>query len=171
MIIVVDFIFSYAWFLLPLYLTNMLLFVGVQLVKKLRVNVLLKPIDFGLRFVDGRRIIGNHKPVAGWLVPLGVAVVLNIFTEGFVSLLVVCYGAFLGDLSGSFFKRRLGLNMHEFSFGIDQLGYVLGALLGVHLLISSINVWDGILLVLVSVFVHILGNIVIFVLKLSNHDI
>ena len=74
-------------------------------------------MDFGRNFVDGKRIFGNNKTFRGfffgWGVGFGVGLVEGL-VFGFESFpvlfaLLIPLGALLGDLTGAFIKRRIGI--------------------------------------------------------------
>ncbi|MDD1711043.1 MAG: CDP-2,3-bis-(O-geranylgeranyl)-sn-glycerol synthase [Methanoregulaceae archaeon] len=98
------------------------------------------PIDGGKNFRDGRRIFGDGKTWRGFFagVAAGVAMgMLQIFvydTAGFTRLPVLTlpvvfllsFGALLGDLVKSFFKRRLGKDRGASWPIADQYDLVIG---------------------------------------------
>ena len=92
------------------------------------------PIDFGRVFLDGRRLLGDGKTIEGFA--LGVLYSMSVsLTEacasGLPSIafygLVAGIGALLGDMLGSFIKRRLGFERGEHVPLLDQLDFLLGA--------------------------------------------
>ncbi|HID91384.1 TPA: CDP-2,3-bis-(O-geranylgeranyl)-sn-glycerol synthase [Candidatus Bathyarchaeota archaeon] len=95
------------------------------------------PIDLGRGFIDGRPIFGRNKTVRGFL--SGIAVGSLAGTALFACLpawpaqraalraLLLSLGAMIGDLCGSFVKRRLGRSPGSPLFPLDQLGFVIGA--------------------------------------------
>ncbi|RLF50104.1 MAG: CDP-2,3-bis-(O-geranylgeranyl)-sn-glycerol synthase [Thermoplasmata archaeon] len=108
----------------------------------------LAPIDFGKKFVDGRRILGDGKTYSG-LIGGGLAGVFFGMIQMAIShpwdpiehfgfgglqraiyiMLALSFGALLGDMLGSFIKRRLGVERGERFPGLDQYDLVLGAFL------------------------------------------
>jgi CDP-2,3-bis-(O-geranylgeranyl)-sn-glycerol synthase len=101
------------------------------------------PIDFGQKFNDGRRIMGDGKTyrgtIAGAICGVLVGLIQDIiapslgfptFGSGLEQVLVLVglsLGAMLGDIVASFFKRRLGMKRGAQFFVIDQLDFVLGS--------------------------------------------
>jgi CDP-diglyceride synthetase len=73
----------------------------------------VRPVDGGLNFVDGRRLLGPRKTVLGLLsaalATMLVALILNVSWQ---SGLVVAAGAMAGDMLSSFIKRRVGVAPH-----------------------------------------------------------
>ncbi len=119
------------WLMLPAYVPNSsaVLFAGET------------PIDFGKTFVDGKRIFGPGKTwrglIGGTLVGIVVGLLLQYVEESvhlglpsFDPIYVVVtlsLGAMLGDLTKSFFKRRLGLSRGRPLPLADQLDFVVGS--------------------------------------------
>ena len=115
------------WFILPAYVANAtpVVFGGG------------KTIDGGRKFTDGRPIFGAGKTWRGLIAGVAagsaigliqgliVAEPLSHLTLGFSLAL----GALLGDLFGSFIKRRLDLPRGGAAPGLDQLDFVVVALL------------------------------------------
>ena len=77
-------------------------------------------------------------------------------------------GALIGDLSGAFVKRRMHIKPGQPLPGVDQLDFVLGAVLAVSLIYVPTS---GALLVLVCVTppIHLLANISAYKLGLKSN--
>ncbi len=103
-----------------------------------------RPIDGG-RTLGGRRVLGDGKTwqgtAAGWAAGTAVAFVLTRFHESAGDLLgaavpafplpvvfALPLGAMLGDIAASFLKRRTGRERGAAFPGLDQLDFVVGAL-------------------------------------------
>ena len=91
-------------------------------------------MDGGRSFMDGRPIFGAHKTVrglvagivAGSLIGLGESLVdPRLVLAGFA----ISLGAVMGDLTGAFVKRRFNIRPGRPLPVVDQLDFVLGALL------------------------------------------
>lgn len=122
------------WTMLPAYVPN-------------NAAVLLgggRPIDAG-RTLDDARVLGDGKTwrgaVAGTLAGMALAVLLNAVapTVGTATglalptfppaaVLALPLGAILGDMLASFLKRRTGRSRGAAFPGLDQLDFLLGAL-------------------------------------------
>jgi CDP-2,3-bis-(O-geranylgeranyl)-sn-glycerol synthase len=140
------------WLILPAYVANAsAVIVGGGL-----------PIDFGKKWRDGGRILGDGKTWRGlfagafmgmtagfglcvaakWITPTEYNFLQfeNLDFEGFPVMIPIifslCFGALMGDTLKSFFKRRIGKKRGENWFIFDQLDFILGALL-LCLIISS----------------------------------
>lgn len=81
-----------------------------------------RPLDGGVRWRDGRPLLGPSKTVRGVLAAfaacLAAAPVLG-FSFGVGAL--VAAGAMAGDAIASFTKRRLGIRSSGRAFGLDQV--------------------------------------------------
>lgn len=97
-----------------------------------------KPVDLGKSMADGNRVLGDGKTFAGFFsgVAAGTAVGLVQGNPALGGLLGL--GAMLGDLAGSFVRRRLGTKRGEDIPVLNQLDFVAGALL----LGSAARVWS-----------------------------
>lgn len=90
------------------------------------------PIDGGRMWRDGKRLLGDGKTWRGLI--LGTLSgtlfgVLQMFVEGgpeaVLRALLISFGALLGDLIGSFIKRRRGLQRGQSFLFMDQLGFLI----------------------------------------------
>lgn len=173
-----------VYFMLPAYVSNLsgLAFGGG------------KPIDGGKNYKDGRRLIGNGVTWKGFMngTILGtcVGVVLGIIgtyfgdlsalTGGVIDLHVygsivgglilgflMAFGALFGDLVGSFIKRRMGLQSGQPAPFMDQLDFVLGALVFA-LLMVRISWSLFIIIVLLSLILHLGANSIAYLLGIKD---
>lgn len=105
------------------------------------------PVDFGRKWVDGRRLLGDGKTwrglfggaLTGVLVGsvqspssvlwTGDPFSLASFVDFMGPVAALSFGALLGDVLGSFLKRRLGMNKGTRAPILDQYDFVLGALI------------------------------------------
>jgi len=95
------------------------------------------PLDLGRKFLDGKPIFGKNKTFRGFFSGLIIGTVAGfaeaaVFQEyqsisyfGFLLSL----GALLGDLTGAFIKRRLGIPPGGLLPVVDQMDFVVGALI------------------------------------------
>ena len=123
---------------------------------------------------DGERIFGDHKTVRGLLSGLIVGTVVGI-SESFLSgsnmtimAALASAGALLGDLCGAFIKRRMRIKPGQPLPGVDQLDFVLGAVLAVSLIHPPT---PGTLLILFCVTppIHLFANISAYKLGLKSN--
>jgi len=131
------------------------------------------PIDFGKNFFDGRRVLGDGKTIEGFVggVLAGIVVAIVLEEWGLHSLFggsVLSIGALLGDMVGSFIKRRLGYKRGDPIFLLDQLDFLLGALGLYWLVFDDIEVEIFVLLVLITPILHIATNVGAYYLGLKK---
>lgn len=132
-----------------------------------------RPIDFGKSLKDGERVFGDHKTIQGFGSGVIVGITVGLF-EGYLfswNLLPVAVlaslGALLGDLGGAFLKRRLGIKPGGALPGLDQLDFVVGALLAASAIIK-ISSGSFLILFLVTPPIHFLTNVGAYVLGLKS---
>ncbi len=112
------------------------------------------PIDFGKKYKDGKRILGDGKTwrglftgtLIGMIGGFGLSIAAKLITPteynyinfenlaflGFPLMIPIifsiCFGALIGDIVESFFKRRVGIKRGENWIPFDQLDFILGTL-------------------------------------------
>jgi CDP-2,3-bis-(O-geranylgeranyl)-sn-glycerol synthase len=132
-----------------------------------------RPIDSGRSLSDGQRILGDHKTVRGFTSGLIIGVIVGAFESLFLSenLLPIAIfasaGALLGDLAGAFLKRRLRIKPGRPFPVLDQLDFVIGAVLMVSI-ISNVSLGTVLIAVLVTPPIHLLTNLGAYALGLKS---
>ncbi len=178
---------AYAiYFMLPAYLANVsaLAFGGG------------KPLDFNRNFTDGRRLLGDGVTWRGTIIGIIIGTLIAIIQgliymyygdifmilPGWVTIqgvipanyldwiflgLALSVGALLGDAVGSFIKRRFKIGRGKPAPLLDQLDFVVGALILASLVVNiPLNLI--ILIVILSVFLHLAANYIAYLLKLKD---
>jgi CDP-2,3-bis-(O-geranylgeranyl)-sn-glycerol synthase len=121
---------------------------------------------------DGERIFGDHKTIRGLLSGLAVGVTVGIF-ESLLSrtcmirmAALASVGALLGDLGGAFIKSRMKIAPGQPLPGVDQLDFVIGAVLAISVIYTPTL---GTLLILFCVTppIHFLTNVCAYRLGLK----
>ncbi len=175
------------WFILPAYVAN----ASAKLIGG------GTPVDFGKTWKDGNRILGDGKTWRGLLfgafigmiagfalavaakyIALSDIAFLNLsdFT-GFPFMIPIifsiCFGALIGDVVESFFKRRIGKNRGEDWFFFDQIDFIVGALffsflfsvilhvsgmLNSNWFFDNLTIWHILFLIVVTPFIHLTAN-------------
>jgi len=169
-------LFSAIWYILPAYIAN-------------AVPCILgggRPVDFGKNFFDGYRLIGNGVTYRGTffgilfgiitgilqhfivILYMGPKSVFNYGLTGYIILsFLLATGALFGDMLGSFIKRRFKLNQGQSAPLLDQITFIVFALLFAYpfypLPINTI-----ILLLVISPLIHLSSNIVAYKLHLKK---
>ena len=173
-----------VYFMLPAYVANLsgLAFGGGT------------PVDGGKECKDGRRLIGNgvtwkgfqNGTIIGTLVGVLLGIIgtffgdLSVLTGGIINLPVygsvfgglvlgflMAFGALFGDLVGSFIKRRIGLQSGEPAPIMDQLDFVVGALV-LSLLVVRISWKFFLIIAILSIVLHLGANIVAYLLRIKD---
>ncbi len=134
------------------------------------------PMDFGKNFTDGKRVFGKNKTFRGfffgWAIGIFVGLVEGM-VFGFASYSVLFsvitpLGALLGDLTGAFVKRRLDIAPGGLLPVVDQIDFVVGAL--VFALPLAIVYWQlAVAVFIITPPIHLLTNYVAYKLKLKSN--
>ena len=174
------------YFMLPAYLANVsaLVFGGG------------KPLDFGRNFHDGRRIIGNGVTWRGTIIGTLIGTIIgiiqgsisvyygNVFNlipgitiiqgpiptsilQGAIIGLFLGGGALIGDAVGSFIKRRIGIERGKAAPFLDQLDFVVGALVFASFIIF-IPLNMIIIILVISIVLHLLTNMIAYLIGMKD---
>ena len=147
------------------------------------------PIDGG-RTMGGRRLLGDGKTwrgtAGGWAAGAALGLVLNQLRPAATDLLGVAVpafplaalvalplGAMLGDITASFLKRRTGRERGAPFPGVDQLDFVVGALV---LTVLAAPGWFGtvftgpvlLVVLVVTPLLHVGTNVLGYALGLKD---
>ena len=134
------------------------------------------PMDFGKNFLDGKRILGKNKTWRGFFFGWAIGIVVGL-AEGIVfgsvpfSLLfsvLTPLGALCGDLAGAFMKRRLGIAPGGLLPVIDQIDFVVGALL-FSIPLAMVSLELAIAVLLITPPIHLFTNFLAYKLKLKSN--
>ena len=153
---VVFVVASTLWYVLPAWIANAtpVVFGGG------------KPLDMGLK-VRGKRLFGDNKTIKGTLSGLIAGFLIGVAQLEPLRGALLTVGAVPGDLLGSFTKRQLGLKPGDPAPLLDQLDFILGALLfaSVYAPPPKCVFITAILLTLVA---HLLSNLGAYALGLKS---
>ncbi len=165
------------WFIIPAYAAN-----GFAPLFKGKI-----PIDGGRRLRDGRRIFGDGKTVKGFLGACLVAIIVSLIqmlifpyipweispvTMRIVYMTPVLgfllgFGALVGDMAGSFVKRRMDVGRGEPAPLLDQIDFLIGAFFFTFLIVDIKAEWIIILLIITPLF-HLIANGIGYLFKIKN---
>lgn len=126
-----------------------------------------QPLDFGKTFADGRPIFGSHKTFRGFFAGLAIGTLVGTgesFVFNWASPLLgfaLSLGALVGDLVGAFIKRRLGFSPGAFMPILDQIDFVLCALLFAFP-VSPLEPLLVLVVVALTVPIHLLTNLIAY---------
>lgn len=132
-------------------------------------------LDFGKKFFDGKPIFGKHKTFRGFFSGLMVGTVVGflesvLFDYPIAFGLLLSIGALFGDLTGAFAKRRLGLAPGDLLPVVDQVDFIIGAVLfSLSIRLQTLS-WQLIVAVLiVTPPIHLATNFVAYKLGLKSN--
>lgn len=131
-------------------------------------------IDFGKKLSDGRPIFGKNKTFRGFFLGLivGTAVGLAesfVFDYPLMFGLLLSLGALCGDLAGAFVKRRLDIPPGGLLPVVDQVDFMVGAIL-FSLPLSMVHSWELMVTVLIiTPPIHLLTNFAAYKLGLKSN--
>lgn len=136
------------------------------------------PLDFGKDFVDGKRVFGKNKTFRGFFSGLAVGTIAGLAESAvfgpayfpFSLGVLLSLGALVGDLAGAFLKRRLGLAPGDLLPIVDQLDFMVGAILFSLPVFLPLLSWELILaLLIVTVPIHLTTNLAAYKLGLKRN--
>src|SRR4030067_2922478 len=131
------------------------------------------PMDFGKNFLDGRRVFWKNKTFRGFFFGLAIGVFVGlveyaVFGYPLLFSFLSPLGALLGDLAGAFLKRRLDIAPGGLLPIVDQIDFVVGAIV-FSLPLSIISPGLAIAMLIITLPIHLLTNFVAYKLKLKNN--
>ncbi|MCS7119453.1 MAG: CDP-2,3-bis-(O-geranylgeranyl)-sn-glycerol synthase [Archaeoglobaceae archaeon] len=174
-----EIVLKVIWLLLPAYTPNNFAVICGG----------IKPMDFGKNFFDGRRVFGDGKTFSGFFGGilggimtaniqrvlekiLGISLFFSLnYFEFLVFILTLTFGAMIGDLFGSFIKRRLNIDRGKSFPILDQLMFLVVAII-----ISSFTTafWklftllEILIALLITPLLHLSVNVLAFKLRLKE---
>lgn len=150
-----------------------------------------KPVDFGKSDKNGVRWIGDGVTwrglIAGTLIgtltgavqgyfgptimeTYGQYIITPIITDVHSGILIgflLGFGALLGDAIGSFLKRRIGIGRGEPAPLLDQLDFIIVALILVSFVVK-LNWLCVIIAILLTLAIHLISNTVAYLLGMKD---
>lgn len=173
------------WFMIPAYVANpaAVIFGGSR------------PMDFGKKLSDGNRLLGDGKTWEGfsggilfgmfiggiqWAIAYAFLPFLSFgqAPSGLFIILLLPIGSLMGDLLGSFIKRRMGIRRGQSLLILDQYDFLIGAMLILvviewkwflnHYLVGDL-VYGLIFIIAITPFLHRAVNVIGF--KLGKKDV
>ena len=130
-------------------------------------------MDFGKNFLDGKRIFGKNKTFRGFFFGLLIGGLVGLVEVGLFGYPVLFsfvspLGALIGDLAGAFLKRRLNISPGGLLPVIDQIDFVVGAV--VFSLPLSIVSWQlAAAVLIITPPIHLFTNYLAYRLKLKSN--
>lgn len=149
------------------------------------------PVDFGKSDKNGNRWIGDGVTwkglIAGTIVgtltgaiqgyfgpeiirtfgPLIITPIATNLTSGIIIGFLLGFGALLGDAIGSFLKRRIGIGRGKPAPILDQLDFIIVALLLVSLVVE-LNLITIVTALVLTLAIHLLTNTCAYLLGIKD---
>lgn len=132
-----------------------------------------QPLDFGKTFKDGQPIFGSHKTFRGFFAGLIIGTLVGV-GESFVFMsfspllgFVLSLGALVGDLAGAFLKRRLAIAPGAFLPIVDEVDFVLFALL-FSLLVTPPTLAMVLIIIVLTIPIHLLTNLLAYLIHVKR---
>ncbi len=121
-----------------------------------------KPLDLG-KSISGKRIFGDHKTIRGTASGIIAGTAIGLIEFPFLNqMLLIAFmmavGAMVGDLLGSFLKRRMSMKPGSSLPVLDQYGFFIFALIFASPFGSYPGVYGLAFLVLLTGLLHVLTN-------------
>lgn len=162
---IVNMVAYVIYFMLPAYLANVtaLTFGGGT------------PLDFGGYYKDGYRLLGNGVTWKGTIIgslfgtSIGIVqgLIIGNIVQGFLLGFTLAIGALMGDAAGSFIKRRLKIDSGKPAPILDQLDFVVGALL-LSSLVQPLPSFLIFLILIITLILHLSANILAYSLGIKE---
>lgn len=132
-------------------------------------------MDFGRNFVDGKRIFGDNKTFRGFFFGFAIGIMVGlmevfVFQFPILFAFLIPLGALLGDLAGAFLKRRIGIAPGGLLPIVDQVDFVVGAILFSLPLAWAMVSWElAVAVLLITPPIHLFTNYLAYKLKLKKN--
>ena len=134
-----------------------------------------RPLDFGREFIDGRPILGKNKTFRGFISGLIAGTTVGLIESWLLNYpplfgFFMSIGALMGDLTGAFAKRRIGLSSGEPLPVVDQLSFLIGAILFSFPIFWNRLSWELVAVAIsVTLPIHVLTNFAAYKVGLKSH--
>ena len=165
-----------ALFLAPAYVANAGAMVFGMILKS------KTQLDFGIIFIDRQPLLGKGKTwkgtffgiLAGTIVAFALLILFpkeatSFYPNYLIAGFLISAGAILGDLAGSFVKRRLLIKSGSPTPILDQLDFIVGAYLLLAVFYWPWSNYDDFLFVCIfTIITHISTNYLAFKLGLKK---
>jgi len=149
--------------IIPCYIANATPLIVARLIGKTH------PLDGGRLFVDGQRILGDGKSIEGFISGILAGVLAGvIWGLTLLHSFMLAFGTMLGDALGSFIKRRLRLERGSPAPLLDQLSFILVAMLLYKLAGGGLTPEVTATVIVVTVPMHLVTNYIAYRLGLKN---
>ena len=126
------------------------------------------PLDGGGKWLDGKPFLGSHKTLRGCIVGILAGIFVGAFQGNILAGLTQGVGAILGDLISSFLKRRWDIAPGESSPLLDQLDFILMAII-ISQPFTRASFTEMILIIIITIPIHYIMNYISWLVKMKEH--
>ena len=126
------------------------------------------PLDGGGKWLDGKPFLGSHKTLRGSIVGIFAGLFVGALQGNIIAGLLQGFGAILGDLLSSFLKRRWDVAPGESSPFLDQLDFILGAII-LSQPYTRASFTEMIIIIIVTIPIHYFTNYISWRMKMKEH--
>jgi CDP-2,3-bis-(O-geranylgeranyl)-sn-glycerol synthase len=126
------------------------------------------PLDGGEKWLDGKPFLGSHKTLRGSIVGVLAGLLIGALQGNPLAGLAQGFGAILGDLISSFLKRRWDIAPGESSPFIDQLDFIIVAIV-LSQPFTRATLQEMIVILIVTVPIHYFMNYISWLTKMKEH--
>jgi CDP-2,3-bis-(O-geranylgeranyl)-sn-glycerol synthase len=127
-----------------------------------------EPLDRGLKWKDGRPILGSHKTIRGTFAGITIGTLVGLIQLNSVGGFLQATGAITGDLIVSFIKRRIKMEPGESLPIADQLDFIAFAVFYSYP-IQHTGLDKIAAIMLVTIPIHYAVNFIAWLLKLKEN--
>ncbi|MEM0084998.1 MAG: CDP-2,3-bis-(O-geranylgeranyl)-sn-glycerol synthase [Candidatus Methanomethylicia archaeon] len=152
--------FLLIWKVLPAYIANATPLIMVRSGH---------PIDLNKKFIDGRPLLGPGKTIEGFFVGFISGILTGLLQNpgNLMRAFTLSLGAMLGDLLGSFIKRRLNIGRGRPAPFLDQATFIIVALL-LSSKFESYTIWEMFTIILITIPIHLITNMVAYMVGIKK---
>ena len=153
-----------ASLIIPCYIANATPLITAKIIGKTH------PLDARRYFIDGRRLLGDGKSIEGFVTGILAGTLAGmLWNKDLVfQAFILSLGSMTGDAVGSFIKRRIGLKRGDPAPLLDQLSFIVMALIFYTLSGGTLTFTEALIILLLTPPVHILTNYIAHRLGLKD---
>lgn len=157
---IINKVFLLIWKVLPAYIANATPLIIVRSGH---------PIDLNKKFIDGKPLLGPGKTIEGFFAGFisGTLTGLIQNPSNFMRAFTLSLGAMLGDLLGSFIKRRLNIGRGKPAPFLDQATFIIVALL-LSSKFEQYTLGEMFTIILITIPIHLITNIIAYIIGIKR---
>ncbi|OYT65417.1 hypothetical protein B6U74_03625 [Candidatus Bathyarchaeota archaeon ex4484_205] len=129
-----------------------------------------KPLDGGRLFLDNNPLFGPNKTIKGFIAGIVVGSIVGSVQLHPLLGFLLSFGALMGDLAGSFIKRRFSLKPGAPFPPVDQLDFLwVSIIFSYPILPFPLSLWDFLIINIITFLLHISSNLFAYKLGLKKN--